>query len=45
MNKRDVLRNVEIWLRTQSDNTDFGVYPTNTRLTIVTPKEYDEQRR
>ncbi len=42
MNKKDVLFNVEIWLKEQSDNTDFAVFPTNTMLSIITPKEYEK---
>ena len=45
VNKEDVLYNVKVWLKTQSDSTDFGVYPTDTMLTIVTPQEYKKMRR
>ncbi len=43
MNKKDVIHNLKIWLKTQLDSTDFGVYPTDTMLTIVTPEEYKKK--
>jgi hypothetical protein len=41
MNKKDTLFNLKLWLKTQSDNTDFSIYTSDSMFQITTPKEYE----